>query len=428
MLRIFLLFTFFTFSTLAYSSSGAVLAVVDSWFDKSQPLFSGRIFVNTKEKFNGRDDDGNGYIDDVSGWNFYHKNNHLFEYEDDKQFSTDLYRFYALRAKRKSVGLTKEEDAWVKKIYADEKFKQEYSIFRRYSHGTHVGSIALLGDVINPLFSQIPANFKLLPIKLFGSRLDWDNVDGTTQDRRHPVPGDYSGISETKKKMLIKKDLLQEAQELGSRSKSAFKYLGRYAQVANCSYGNSHSSLYSTVKKYFGYYYTRKPNKAELNELLDFYVQQIETELRQAVALAPNTLFIFSAGNRGKDNDKFYHYPSNLKARNTIAVASTYKDIRLGVKSNFGKRSVDLAAPGIAVTGVIPNGKKVKMSGTSQAAPYVAHLAIRIVESYKRRGKYISVSQLKKKLLTLIDKKTFLQEKVVTNGMVSVRKIAEIID
>ncbi len=49
-----------------------IVAVIDSGLDLSHPEFAGRVWVNTAEANGapGRDDDGNGYVDDVNGWNF----------------------------------------------------------------------------------------------------------------------------------------------------------------------------------------------------------------------------------------------------------------------------------------------------------------------------------------------------------------------
>ncbi len=47
------------------------VAVIDTGVDTSQPDLAGRLWRNTGEiAANGIDDDGNGYVDDVGGWNF----------------------------------------------------------------------------------------------------------------------------------------------------------------------------------------------------------------------------------------------------------------------------------------------------------------------------------------------------------------------
>src|SRR5687768_1216401 len=55
---------------------GYVIANIDSGMSTRHSKLQGRQFVNTGEiAGNGRDDDGNGYRDDVSGWNYVHNNN-----------------------------------------------------------------------------------------------------------------------------------------------------------------------------------------------------------------------------------------------------------------------------------------------------------------------------------------------------------------
>ena len=48
-----------------------IVAVVDTGVDKTHPQLANRIYINTKEiPNNGIDDDHNGYVDDVNGWDF----------------------------------------------------------------------------------------------------------------------------------------------------------------------------------------------------------------------------------------------------------------------------------------------------------------------------------------------------------------------
>ncbi len=53
-----------------------VIAMVDTGVDLDHPDLTGRIWVNSDEiPNNGLDDDGNGYVDDVYGWDFFNDNN-----------------------------------------------------------------------------------------------------------------------------------------------------------------------------------------------------------------------------------------------------------------------------------------------------------------------------------------------------------------
>ncbi len=51
--------------------TGAVVAVIDSGFEVNHPDIDDRIWANPDESSNGSDDDGNGKIDDLKGWDFY---------------------------------------------------------------------------------------------------------------------------------------------------------------------------------------------------------------------------------------------------------------------------------------------------------------------------------------------------------------------
>lgn len=58
------------------NAPATIVAVIDSGIDFGHPDLAGRIWVNTREiPGNGIDDDGNGYPDDVQGWNFVANNN-----------------------------------------------------------------------------------------------------------------------------------------------------------------------------------------------------------------------------------------------------------------------------------------------------------------------------------------------------------------
>lgn len=52
-----------------------IVAVLDSGVNLNHPEFSGRIWENSNEILNGIDDDNNGYIDDLNGWDFTNNDN-----------------------------------------------------------------------------------------------------------------------------------------------------------------------------------------------------------------------------------------------------------------------------------------------------------------------------------------------------------------
>jgi subtilisin family serine protease len=72
----------------AATGSGVVVAVIDDGVDFSQPDLAGQAWVNPGESGSGRetnnvDDDGNGYIDDVNGWDFCHDDKTVHDVDDD---------------------------------------------------------------------------------------------------------------------------------------------------------------------------------------------------------------------------------------------------------------------------------------------------------------------------------------------------------
>lgn len=72
-----------------------VVAVIDTSIDIRHPDLSDNIWINKKEiAGNGIDDDNNGYIDDIYGWNFVDDNSSPFNYESDNLDYADNYSVY----------------------------------------------------------------------------------------------------------------------------------------------------------------------------------------------------------------------------------------------------------------------------------------------------------------------------------------------
>jgi subtilisin family serine protease len=73
-----------------------------------------------------------------------------------------------------------------------------------------------------------------------------------------------------------------------------------------------------------------------------------------AIAAAPNVLFVVAAGNQGVDVDKSPVYPCVDPAPNLICVGGTDSTDRIWEHSNFGSQSVDLAAPAVNLLATWP--------------------------------------------------------------------------
>jgi subtilisin family serine protease len=105
----------------------------------------------------------------------------------------------------------------------------------------------------------------------------------------------------------------------------------------------------------------------------------LDPRLKDAInaAGAAGTLVVCAAGNSGQDIDRKPIYPAAIPAANLLAVASTDPASGKGISSfsNFGRHTVQVAAPGGNILSTSKDGGWVLMSGTSMASPMVAGVA-----------------------------------------------------
>lgn len=129
-------------------------------------------------------------------------------------------------------------------------------------------------------------------------------------------------------------------------------------------------------------------------------------------------LFIAAAGNDGSDNDKRPHYPSNYDLPNVISVAALDRNDQLASFSNFGIKTVHVAAPGKDILSTWLNNAYREASGTSMATPEVSGVAALIVANEPD----IKMEALKARILKSVDKIDSLNGRVASGGRINAAK------
>lgn len=123
----------------------------------------------------------------------------------------------------------------------------------------------------------------------------------------------------------------------------------------------------------------------------------LEAAIREAER--QGVLVVAAAGNEGSDNDKFPQYPSSYQVPNVLAVAATAPEDQLAAFSNWGKKSVHLAAPGVSILSTVPGNRLTFFNGTSMASPHVTGCAALL----KARTPSLAGTEVKAALLSAGD-------------------------
>jgi subtilisin family serine protease len=278
-------------------SAQVTVGVVDTGIDATHPDLAPNLWSNPGESGGGRetngvDDDGNGRIDDVHGWDFV---DHDGQPQDGN------------------------------------------------GHGTHVsGTIAARGNDANGV-AGLNWSAAIMPLRVLG-----DDGSGYVSD-----------------------------------AIAAYAYAARNgARVVNASLGGPTFS------------------RAE----------------REALAAAPDTLFVVAAGNDGTDNDTTPEYPCDYDLANVVCVAASGHDDTLASFSSYGPTNVDLAAPGVDVASTWPGGRYALLDGTSMATPHVTGAAALVLA----HDDSLTVAGLRAALLSSVQPVVALAGRVATGGRLDV--------
>lgn len=383
------------------AANASLIGISDSGTDFEHVLLSGKAWVNTQEiDGNLVDDDGNGKVDDINGWNFAEDSGTLFVRDHLLDVNPITYTLLKVIAKMQSGELTEEDKKFwndnVASLNEQEKARllNHLNFYGQYAHGTHVAGISA---------AQSPDS-KILVGRMF--------PDEPVYRYKHPRSvGDQVGI------MGIIDYLYGMLAKLTS---AAFNTAGDYlhaqkVDVANYSLG---VGLKMIAQQSLALRGNKSPTDDELSKETHRLFKQYEVNARGWIDSAKDTLFVIAAGNDGTNNDKFPIYPGSVRAENAITVAASHGNFALAEFSNFGPETVDIAAPGVAIESAVPVPDRtmtLPMSGTSMAAPYVTGVAAYL----KSINPELTPAEIKLILMKTVDAKPWLRKKVISQGVVN---------
>ncbi len=398
-----------------------VVAVIDSGVDSAHEDLAGRLWVNSDEiAGNGQDDDNNGYVDDVHGWNFIggsdgtNVDNDTYELtreyvrlrqdrdqragrkkRRDKEYYETIVRTYRARV----AELEQQRMQFTGTAIAFRRFKQLFTAYLGVdtltldtlqtvqspdpliTEGQRFMTYALQAGIDQKGIDEAEAYFKSAlnygydttfnTRTIVGdnytdlSERDYGNQDVTGPDATHGthVAGIIAanrnnelggkGIAESAKIMIVR--AVPDGDERDKDVANAIYYaVDNGANIINMSFGKSYS-----------------PDKSIVDEAVRY-------------AQDHNVLLVHAAGNDGKSVDKTPNFPNaslngkKIRAPNWIEVGASSWKLNDGLPaefSNYGKKNVDVFAPGVDIYSTTPHNGYAQLNGTSMAAPVVSGVA-----------------------------------------------------
>ena len=432
-------------------SKTVLIATIDSGVDTLQKDLKSILWINPKEiPGNGIDDDHNGYVDDIHGWNFLGGAGGKADFNE----TTEEVREYN-KLKGKYAALT-EATATDKRAFA---YWQRVKTIYDTTINKSQTETAQLQPIMNALMATSGYIKKSLNIGAGDTFKEADLVrikttNDTLSQSKYVWATIFSQEGGNKTNAAIIKDLSEYLEKLNNNlspdlearkrivgdnvdSMDHKPYGNNLLKFADASHGTGVAGLIGAVRGN-NYGINGVADNVRIMALKtvpngDEYDKDVANAIHYAVdngakvinmsfgkkisphkewvdeafkyAAAKDVLLVLAAGNDNDDMDKDPDYPNDLfldgsttDADNLINVGasgSRLNDHLAGDFSNYGKKMVDVFAPGVKVTTIDTDAEFNTEDGTSFSAPITSGIAALVLEYYPT----LSAKQLKQVIL-----------------------------
>lgn len=428
-------------------SKSVLVAIVDSGVDTLQKDLQGVLWVNPKEKpGNGKDDDHNGYIDDIHGWNFLGGKNGK---ADLNETSEEIRYYYKLKGKYANVtsapaGDEKEYAYWLT-VKARRDSTTAKSIKELAELQPDMSALMVTNGYIKKALNLGPnASFTIKDLDKISSTNDtlvqskyvWSLVlqqEGRTATNVSTL----KDMSEYIEKLNndITPNLTERKEIVGDDPdvNDGKPYGNNILKYTDASHGTGVAGLIG-AKRNNGYGIDGVADNVHIMVLKaipngDEYDKDIVNAIHYAVdngakiinmsfgkylsphkdwvdeafkyAASKDVLLVQASGNDNLNVDSVPQYPNDTfldgsatDADNMINVgaSASLADTSLASNfSNYGLKNVDVFAPGVKVTSIDTDAEFNTADGTSFASPIVTGIAALLLEYYPK----LSAAQLK---------------------------------
>ncbi len=418
-------------------SQTVIVAVIDSGIDTLHEDLKNVLWTNPKEiPGNGVDDDGNGYVDDVHGWNFlggrdgrnvkedsyeaarvYHAGKSKYENASEATFTgQDLQDYKEWKRAKESVvaGVDENELAMIRQIYpnlkkgdsiiAKDLGKEEYSGKELQAYDAKVKEATMAKSIILSICAANGNNFDIT------NKMLLDDIEGQLRkaDAANMPPPNYRGDivkdneNDINDRFYGNNDIMASTPFHGTHVSgiiAAARGNGkgidgiadnvRIMTIRAVPDGDEHDKDIALAIRY------AVDNGAKVINMSfgkSFSPQKKWVDEAVAYAESKNVLLVHAAGNDAKNLDSDYNFPtpvfqgSSRHASNwlTIGASGDPKNGGLAASfSNYGKKEVDVFAPGVNIYSTVPGGTTYgNASGTSMASPVTAGVAAFLLSYY----------------------------------------------